>query len=142
MDASRWLTERYRSRRAWQWGIDLAGFLLVVLPAPGLVRQLAPPDRAPAAMGLWGAYMASDGQPPAPGFEVFPTLRRRGNVALVGLSTGVPKPPLLATGTLGDEQIARTGRVLSRRDPPGAPAGCRYRWPGCAPIRRHGRARG
>jgi CP family cyanate transporter-like MFS transporter len=33
------------------------GFLLVVLPAPGLVRQLVPPQRLARAMGLWGAYM-------------------------------------------------------------------------------------
>jgi len=47
----------------------------------------------PESLGLWGAYMASDGAPPATGFDVFPTLRRRGPVALVGLSSGVPKPP-------------------------------------------------
>lgn len=33
------------------------GFLLVVLAAPGLVRQLVPPERLARAMGLWGAYM-------------------------------------------------------------------------------------
>jgi len=33
------------------------GFLLVVLPAPGLVRSLVEPRRASAVMGLWGAYM-------------------------------------------------------------------------------------
>ena len=33
------------------------GFLLVVLPAPGLVRQLVPPRSLSRAMGLWGAYM-------------------------------------------------------------------------------------
>lgn len=33
------------------------GFLLVVLPAPGLVRALVPPARTTAMLGLWGAYM-------------------------------------------------------------------------------------
>jgi MFS family permease len=33
------------------------GFLLVVLPAPGLVRTLVPVARLPAMLGLWGAYM-------------------------------------------------------------------------------------
>ena len=37
--------------------LEGCGFLMVVLPAPGLVRQLAPAGRAPSAMGLWGAYM-------------------------------------------------------------------------------------
>ncbi len=64
------------------------------------------------SMGLWGAYIAGDGAPPAQGFDVFPTLRRRGSVALIGLSTGVPKPPLLATGTVGEAQIARAERLL------------------------------
>ena len=68
-------------------------------------------------LGLWGAYLASDGAPPAAGFDVFPTLRRRGSreggeVALVGLSTGVPKPPFLATGTLGATQLERAERLL------------------------------
>lgn len=33
------------------------GFLLVVLSAPGLVRQLVPPQRLARAMGVWGGYM-------------------------------------------------------------------------------------
>ena len=65
------------------------------------------------SFGLWGAYMAGDGQPPAASFDVFPTLRRRGPVALVGLSSAVPKPPFFATGTLGEPQIARAERLLA-----------------------------
>jgi 3',5'-cyclic AMP phosphodiesterase CpdA len=64
-------------------------------------------------LGRWGAYMAGDGQPPATGFDVFPTLRRRDGVALIGLSTGVPKPPFLATGDLGQDQIAHAERLLA-----------------------------
>jgi len=63
-------------------------------------------------LGQWGAYMAGDGQPPATDFGIFPTVRRRGPVALVGLNSGVPKPPLLATGTLGEAQIAAVGKLL------------------------------
>ena len=33
------------------------GFLLVVLPAPGLVRQLVAPGRVSLMLGVWGAYM-------------------------------------------------------------------------------------
>ena len=65
------------------------------------------------SLGQWGAYIAGDGQPPATDFKVFPTLRRRGPVALVGLNSGVPKPPLLATGTLGDAQIAAAEKLLA-----------------------------
>ncbi len=40
------------------------GFLLVVLPAPGLVRRLVPPQRLSRVLGLWGTYMPS--APPWP----------------------------------------------------------------------------
>jgi MFS transporter, CP family, cyanate transporter len=33
------------------------GFLLVVLPAPGLMRQLVSPQRLSLWLGLWGSYM-------------------------------------------------------------------------------------
>ncbi|NDP62661.1 MFS transporter [Polaromonas sp.] len=33
------------------------GFLWVVLPAPGLVRRLVPPERLNGMLGVWGAYM-------------------------------------------------------------------------------------
>jgi MFS transporter, CP family, cyanate transporter len=33
------------------------GFLLVVLPAPGLVRRLVAPERISKMLGIWGAYM-------------------------------------------------------------------------------------
>lgn len=33
------------------------GFLMVVLPAPGLMRRLVVPSRLPLMLGLWGTYM-------------------------------------------------------------------------------------
>ena len=33
------------------------GFLWIVLPAPGLVRRLVPPERLHGMLGVWGAYM-------------------------------------------------------------------------------------
>jgi 3',5'-cyclic AMP phosphodiesterase CpdA len=44
----------------------------------------------------------------------FPFLRRRGPLALIGLSSAVPTAPFMATGTLGGEQIARLGDLLER----------------------------
>jgi MFS family permease len=37
--------------------IEGLGFLLVVLPAPGLVRRLVPPQQLSRALGFWGTYM-------------------------------------------------------------------------------------
>jgi 3',5'-cyclic AMP phosphodiesterase CpdA len=42
----------------------------------------------------------------------FPFVRRRGRIALIALNTGVPTPPLMATGRLGDDQLARLARLL------------------------------
>jgi len=42
----------------------------------------------------------------------FPYLRRRGEVALIGLNTGVPTAPFLATGRLGRAQIDALAVVL------------------------------
>jgi 3',5'-cyclic AMP phosphodiesterase CpdA len=44
--------------------------------------------------------------------EAFPFLRRRGPVALIGLSSAVPTPPLMATGTLGRGQREALERIL------------------------------
>jgi CP family cyanate transporter-like MFS transporter len=37
--------------------IEGFGFLLVVLPAPGLIRRLVAPERLSRMLGLWGTYM-------------------------------------------------------------------------------------
>src|SRR5262249_53086844 len=55
-------------------------------------------------------YLRGD-EPTAPG-NAFPFLRRRGPVALIGLSSAVPTAPLMATGTLGRAQIAALERIL------------------------------
>jgi 3',5'-cyclic AMP phosphodiesterase CpdA len=43
----------------------------------------------------------------------FPFVRRRGPIAVIGLSSAVPAPPFRATGRLGTEQLARFAHVLS-----------------------------
>jgi 3',5'-cyclic AMP phosphodiesterase CpdA len=57
----------------------------------------------------WGANMSDDD-----GVASFPFVRHRGNVALIGLSTGVPTAPLLATGWLGAKQLAELAAVLNK----------------------------
>jgi 3',5'-cyclic AMP phosphodiesterase CpdA len=103
------LPEEFRRAADWLQAFDRPDRLTVV-PGNHDVYVPVPWDEG---VGLWGTYIASDGEPPAESAEVFPTLRRRGPVALIGLSTGVPKPPFLATGDLGAEQIARAERLLA-----------------------------
>jgi len=64
----------------------------------------------PYAARHWGEFMTGD--PPAGTAPHFPFLRRRGPVALIGLSTGVPTGPFMAWGRLGAEQIARLDTLL------------------------------
>jgi 3',5'-cyclic AMP phosphodiesterase CpdA len=60
----------------------------------------------------WSDYLAPDSaRVRSPG--LFPTLRIRGPVALIGISTAHPTRPLSAAGSIGDEQLARCGQILS-----------------------------
>ncbi len=56
----------------------------------------------------WGAFMTDDD-----GIGGFPYVRRRGPVALIGLSTGVPTAPFAATGWLGTRQLEGLVGVLT-----------------------------
>ena len=38
-------------------GLEGLGFLLVAMPAPGLIRRLVQPERLSITLGLWGTYM-------------------------------------------------------------------------------------
>lgn len=53
----------------------------------------------------------TSGETPAAGF---PFLRRRGGVALIGLDSGIPTAPFVASGRLGETQLAALGAVLDQ----------------------------
>jgi 3',5'-cyclic AMP phosphodiesterase CpdA len=62
----------------------------------------------------WAPYVAGDAAPGSAGENaIFPFLRIRGPVALVGVSTAVATPPFMATGRLGAPQIARMSALLA-----------------------------
>jgi 3',5'-cyclic AMP phosphodiesterase CpdA len=64
----------------------------------------------------WRPYLESDRAPQPFRGEIddFPTERVRGALALVGVCTARPTPPLAAYGSVGREQLARLDRVLAR----------------------------
>ena len=66
-------------------------------------------ESAGFAARQWGAYMCDDD-----GVGGFPFVRRRGNVVLIGLSSGVPTAPFLATGWLGATQSAELAITLNK----------------------------
>lgn len=65
----------------------------------------------PAHATHWGEFMRGDD---ASSGIAFPFVRRRGPLALIGLSSAVATAPFMATGRLGAEQIARLETLLAR----------------------------
>jgi 3',5'-cyclic AMP phosphodiesterase CpdA len=57
----------------------------------------------------FGDYIRGDGANAA----AFPYVRRRGPLALIGVSSAVPTAPFMATGRLGAEQLERLERLLA-----------------------------
>ena len=65
----------------------------------------------------WQPYMASDTLPSASHADVtslFPSLRVRGPVAFIGVTSARPSAPFLATGSVGDKQLQQLADVLEK----------------------------
>jgi 3',5'-cyclic AMP phosphodiesterase CpdA len=92
-------------------------------PAQAWLRSVGAPESITAIPGnhdayvratrhrfveAFGEYLRGD----EPASNTFPFLRRRGPVALIGLSSAVPTAPFMATGTLGRAQIEALERIL------------------------------
>jgi 3',5'-cyclic AMP phosphodiesterase CpdA len=67
---------------------------------------------APRFAETFADYLAGDDAPHAG--HPFPLLRRRGPLALIGVSSAVPTPPLRATGWLGADQLAALDAMLTK----------------------------
>jgi len=67
-------------------------------------------DSMPHLAAAFAPWTTSDGDVGAG--PTFPYLRLRTDVALIGLSSGAPSGPLMATGRLGDEQLNRLEQIL------------------------------
>jgi len=92
-------------------------------PAQAWLQSVGRPDLVTAIPGNHDAYVRATRHRFAevfsdyvrgdePESQGFPFLRRRGPVALIGLSSAVPTAPFMATGTLGRAQIAALERIL------------------------------
>jgi 3',5'-cyclic AMP phosphodiesterase CpdA len=107
---------------------DLVNLALEAEFAPSLkwLESVGTPDRVTVIPGnhdayvratrhrfaeAWANYLVGDDAPN--GDTAFPFLRRRGPLALIGLSSAVPTPPLMATGTLGQTQLDALERMLA-----------------------------
>jgi 3',5'-cyclic AMP phosphodiesterase CpdA len=94
-------------------------------PARAWLEAVGPPDRISIVPGNHDAYVRAtrhrfaetlghyvDGDDAAAGSGSFPSLRRRGPLALIGVSSAVPTAPLMATGWLGRGQLEALERLL------------------------------
>jgi len=57
----------------------------------------------------WADYLIADGAATV----TFPFVRKRGPIALIGVSTAMPSAPLLATGKLGHQQLGALAKTLA-----------------------------
>jgi 3',5'-cyclic AMP phosphodiesterase CpdA len=93
------------------------------------LESVGPPDRVSLVPGnhdiyvhatsgharsLWDEYMRGDAGPAPTAPLHFPFVRRRGPVALIGVSTALPTFPLLATGKVGAQQIEGLAQCLAQ----------------------------
>jgi 3',5'-cyclic AMP phosphodiesterase CpdA len=95
------------------------------VPALKWLESVGAPDRVTVIPGNHDAYVRATrhrfaeacrdylGGDDAAGDAAFPSLRRRGPLALISLSSAVPTPPLMATGWLGRSQLDALERMLS-----------------------------
>ena len=98
------LTNEFAPARAWLDGLGDPRDVTVV---PGNHDAYVRPA-ADFAERHWGDFMRGDDG------ESFPFVRRRGPLALIGLSTSLPTLPLAATGRLHGDQLARLGELLAK----------------------------
>jgi 3',5'-cyclic AMP phosphodiesterase CpdA len=97
-------------------------------PARAWLESVGPPDHVTVVPGnhdayvratqrrsteIWGDYLRGDGALTADPIT-FPFVRRRGPLALIGVSSAVPTPPLMATGRLGRAQRDALEGILSK----------------------------
>ena len=102
------LEAEFAPARAWLESVG-ASDRVTVVPGNHDAYVRATPHRFAETLGH---YLNDDGAPDtgAP----FPFLRRRGPLALIGVSSAVPTAPLMATGRLGHAQFDALERILAR----------------------------
>lgn len=88
--------------------LDTLGPRDAVSFVPGNHDAYAQSSLKPLA-SLLGPWCADDA-----GAAGYPWYRKRGPVALIGMNSGIPTLPLMATGRIGRDQIAKTEALLDR----------------------------
>lgn len=103
------LPDEFRQARQW---LERLGEREQVTVVPGNHDAYVRADWAQTG-ALWEDYMRSDPDYQAPA-ALFPSLRVRNGVAVIGLNSAVATPPFMATGRLGRAQRERFAELLRR----------------------------
>jgi len=101
------LEAEFAPAQAWLEGVGAPGDVTVV---PGNHDSYVRATRH-RFVGTFDEYLRGDSES---GTIRFPFVRRRGPIALIGVSTAVPTPPLMATGRLGPKQLQALDRMLAQ----------------------------
>jgi 3',5'-cyclic AMP phosphodiesterase CpdA len=101
------LEAEFAPSRAWLESVGRAEHVTVI---PGNHDAYVRATRHRAAEA-WDDFLRGDEDG---GNGAFPFLRRRGPLALIGVSSAIPTAPLMATGRLGKAQLAALGDILAR----------------------------
>jgi 3',5'-cyclic AMP phosphodiesterase CpdA len=104
------LEAEYIRARAWLGGLGTPDHVTLV---PGN-HDIYVRATAQHARRFWDPYMRGDANAAPPSLEPFPFVRRRGPVALIGVSSALPTFPLLATGKVTPDQLQRLMAVLEQ----------------------------
>lgn len=106
------LPQEHINALAWVEGLGLPEAVSVIPGNHDIYSRL----RGDPGTGRWSAYMASCAQGAAHAGDggAFPFVRMLGPVAIIGVNSAVPTPPLVASGRLGRDQLARLGTALER----------------------------
>jgi 3',5'-cyclic AMP phosphodiesterase CpdA len=70
-------------------------------------------------IGRWAPYMLGDAALSSSQTLDFPSFRKRGHLAIIGLSTALPTAPFFASGKLGEQQIDKLAQVLKQTEQQG-----------------------
>jgi 3',5'-cyclic AMP phosphodiesterase CpdA len=106
------LPQEHINALAWLQGVGPPEHVSVIPGNHDIYSRLG----ADPGSARWAAYMTSNAQGAAHARhdETFPFVRMLGPVALIGVNSAVPTPPLVASGRLGAGQLARIAAVLER----------------------------
>jgi 3',5'-cyclic AMP phosphodiesterase CpdA len=103
------LPSEFEQARTWLHNLGAPSDIALV-PGNHDACVRAPWDKS---FALWAEYMQGDtpGNASSQSFAL-PNLKVRGDIAFIGVNTGVPKPPLMATGTAGQAQLDKLSPLL------------------------------